>query len=85
MIGKQNTFEEIELAGDLQEYLMHSKDVKINFKLKELITNFERETLLSVTKKIQPPLEIISVKEVDDDFIKNAFPSVKQKNKVNIK
>ena len=74
---KQGIFEEVELAIDLQQYIMHSKDVKIEQNLKDTIANFNPDTLLSVTKKIQSPLEIVSVKIVDDDFIKNAFPSIK--------
>ena len=73
----KGVFEEVELAYDLQEYIIHSKDVKISSELKGQIANFEPETLLSVTKKIQSPLEIMSVKKVDENFIKSAFPSVK--------
>lgn len=73
----KGVFEEVELAFDLQQYLIHSKDVKVSQKLKEVIVGLAPETLLSVTKKINSPLEIISVKEVDDEFIKSAFPSVK--------
>ena len=74
---KKGIFEEVELAIDLQQYIMHSKDVKIEQTLKDTIANFNPDTLLSVTMKIQSQLEIVSVKIVDDDFIKNAFPSVK--------
>ena len=74
---KKGIFEEVELAIDLQQYIMHSKDVKIEQDLKNVIANFNPDTLLSVTMKIQSQLEIVSVKIVDDDFIKNAFPSVK--------
>lgn len=70
-------FEEVELAFDLQQYILHSKDAKVSKKLYEKIVGFAPDTLLSVTKKIQSPLEIISVKEVDNEFIKTAFPSVK--------
>ncbi|MDA8142618.1 MAG: hypothetical protein M0T81_01390 [Thermoplasmatales archaeon] len=70
-------FEEVELAFDLQQYILHSKDAKVSKKLYEKIVSFAPDTLLSVTKKIQSPLEIISVKEVDNEFIKTAFPSVK--------
>jgi hypothetical protein len=73
----KGVFEEIELAFDLQQYLLHSKDVKVSTLLKDKIVGFDPDILLSVTKKIQSPLEILSVKEVDDDFIKSAFSSVK--------
>ena len=72
--------EEIELAGNLQKYLMHSKDVKIEQSLKNTIVNFNSNILISVTKKFQPFVEIISVKIVDNDFIKNSFTSVKFNN-----
>ena len=72
--------EEIELAGNLQKYLMHSKDVKIEHSLKNTIVNFNPDILISVTKKFQPFVEIISVKIVDNDFIKNSFTSVKFNN-----
>lgn len=73
----KNAYEEVELAYDLQEYIIHSKDVKISPDLKESIAKITPETLLSVTKKILPSMEIISVKEVDEEFIKSVFPSVK--------
>ena len=72
--------EEIELAGNLQKYLMHSKDVKIEYSLKNTIVNFNPDILISVTKKFNPFVEIISVKIVDNDFIKNSFTSVKFNN-----
>lgn len=74
---KKGVFEEIELAYDLQQYLMHSKDVKVDPKLKGEIVEFSPETILSVTKKIQSPTEIISVTVVDDEFVKSSFPSVR--------
>ena len=72
--------EEIELAGNLQKYLMHSKDVKIEQSLKNTIVNFNSNILISVTKKFHPFLEIISVKIVNEDFIKKSFTSVKFNN-----
>lgn len=69
-------FEEIELALDLQEYINHSKDVKVNSNLKKEIFGYGPDLLLSVTKKIQSPIEIVSVKVVDHKFVKDAFPSV---------
>ncbi len=72
----KGVFEDVELAFDLQQYLLHSKDVKVSQKVKDKIVAFNPDTLLSVTKKIQSPLEILDAIEVDDKFIKSAFSSV---------
>lgn len=72
----KGTFEEIELAGDLQKYLESSKDAKVATTLKNEIINYPPKVLLSVEKRISSPIEIVSVKVVDDAFIANAFPNL---------
>jgi hypothetical protein len=74
---KPTIFSELEMVGDLKEYINKSSDVKISTDLKDMIFKQEDSVVLIVEKKIASPLEIISAKPYDDEVVKEIFTSFK--------
>jgi hypothetical protein len=66
-------FVEFEMAEDVQEFVKFNKDVQIETKLKEKLKSFDGAVLLKVTKKIESPTQILSIEQIDEEYIKNNF------------
>ena len=62
-----------ELAEDLHSFLAHSPDAVINKSLKSKIEKMDPDMMIEVTKLIGGPIEIIAVREVDDDLLGEVF------------
>ena len=70
---EKGEFVEFELAEDVQEFVKINKDVSIDSKIKEKLHTFDGSVLLKVTKKIESPTQILSIEQIDDDYIKKNF------------
>jgi hypothetical protein len=68
-------FDELQVAGELKEYVNVSSDVKISPELKLQVFNFDDNDVLVITKKIGSPTEILEVKAYDDEAVKSVFTS----------
>ena len=70
---EKGQFIEFEMAEDVQEFIKFNKAVQIDSKLKEKLKGFDGSVLLKVTKKIESPTQILSIEQIDEDYIKSNF------------
>jgi len=60
---------DFDMAGDVQDFISNSNDVKIDDKLKKKIFGMDKSELLKVTKIIKPPTIILNAEKVTDELI----------------
>ena len=64
------TFSDIDLAGDVKQFISMSKDVSYaSDKIYEFVFSCDDSDLIKVTKTIASPIKIIDVVKVDEDYI----------------
>lgn len=60
---------DIDLAGDVNEFIKINEDVDITPELKTKIENFDNMDLVKVTKQIGSFTKILNVELVDDELL----------------
>ena len=71
----EGTFKDLQVAGELKEFITKSPDVTINANIKMKLLNFGDKEVLVVTKKILSPTEILDVMPLDEKETKDIFSS----------